>query len=453
MKLLFLFSLILPLQINIAQSTGNIYFPPKDNSTWETISPTSLGWNSQKLDELKTFLQGENTKAFIVLKDGKIAVEWYFGTFKQDSIWYWASAGKTLTAFLIGKAQEEKFLSINDASSKYLGVVWTNIPKEKEDKITIWNQLTMTSGLNDGVPDNHCTLKSCLVYLTDAGTRWAYHNAPYTLLEQVIEKATAQPINNYTVLKLKNTIGLTGAWTTVDFDNVFFSKPRSMARYGLLAMNNFVWDNQPVMNDKQFIHDMINTSQQLNKSYGYLWWLNGKGSYMLPTLQTVFNGSYAPQAPADMFAGLGKNGQIVSVSQQNGIVIVRMGVQPNSPLSDVPTLFCNQIWTKLNAAIGNSTKAVDENIIPDKFYLSQNYTNPFNPSTTINYQISKACHVTLKVYDVLGREVAKLIDEFKQPGNYSVEFRVKNEGYASGVFFYQLKAGNYSSFKKMLFIK
>jgi len=141
------------------------------------------------------------------------------------------------------------------------------------------------------------------------------------------------------------------------------------------------------------------------------------------------------------------------VSPQNGIVIVRMGVQPNSPLSDVPTLFCNQIWTKLNAAIGNSTKAVDENIIPDKFYLSQNYPNPFNPSTTINYQISKACHVTLKVYDVLGREVAKLIDEFKQPGNYSVEFRVKNEGYASGVFFYQLKAGNYSSFKKMLFIK
>ncbi len=430
----------------------SIYFPPIDNSTWQTISPATLGWNSLKLDELKTFLQAENTKAFIVLKDGKIAIEWYFDSFTQDSLWYWASAGKTLTSFLIGKAQEEKFLSINDATSKYLGVGYTSVPKDKEDKITIRHQLTMTSGLDDGVPNNHCTSKSCLTYLADAGMRWAYHNAPYTLLEQVIEKATGQPINTYTALKLKNTIGLTGTWFTIDYNNVFLSKPRSMARYGLLAMNNFVWNNQPIMNDQQYIHDMINTSQQLNKSYGYLWWLNGKQSYMLPTLQTVFNGSYAPQAPADMFAGLGKNGQIVSVSPSKGIVIVRMGNEPNSPASDVATLFCNQIWTKLNAAIGNSTHVDDENIIPNQFYLHQNFPNPFNPSTIIGYQISEASHVTLKVYDVLGREVATLVDENKPAGNHSSLF-VLSSSFSSGVYFYQLKAGNYFQTKRMMLVK
>ncbi|MGE5682868.1 MAG: serine hydrolase, partial [Bacillota bacterium] len=371
----------------------------------------------------------------------------------QDSLWYWASAGKTLTAFLIGKAQEEKLLSISEASSKYLGLGWTNAPKEKEDKITIRHQLTMTSGLDDGVPDNHCTAKSCLIYLADAGTRWAYHNAPYNLLEQVIEKASGQSINTYTALKLKSTIGLTGAWSTVDYDNVFFSKPRSMARYGLLALNNFVWDSQPVLNDKQYIHDMINSSQQLNMSYGYLWWLNGKTGYMLPTLQTVFSGSYAPQAPADMFAGLGKNGQILSVSPSKGIVIVRMGNQPNSPASDVSTLFCNQIWTALNAAIDDATGVGKTNTAPENFSLAQNYPNPFNPVTIINYQISGYSHVSLKVFDVLGREVATLVDEYKQPGLYSSQFSIVNYELPSGVYFYQLKTGNFVETKKMMVVK
>lgn len=453
MRNLLLLLIILPFQFVRAQTTGNLYFPPKDNSTWETISPVSLGWNSQKLDELKTFLKGENTKAFIILKDGRIAVEWYFDSFTQDSLWYWASAGKTLTAFLIGKAQEEKLLSISEASSKYLGVGWTSAPKEKEDKITIRHQLTMTSGLDDGVPDNHCTLKSCLIYLADAGTRWAYHNAPYTLLEKVIEKAAALPVNNYTALKLKNTIGMTGLWSTVDNDNVFFSKPRSMARFGLLALNNFVWDNQPVLNDQQYIHDMINSSQQLNLSYGYLWWLNGKASYMLPTLQTVFSGPYAPQAPADMFAGLGKNGQILSVSPGKGIVIVRMGNQPNSPASDVSTAFCSQIWALLNSAIGSSTDVEKINTIPEKFSLVQNYPNPFNPSTIISYQIPRYSHVSLKVFDIFGREVAALVDEYKQPGLYNFQFSTIKYDLPSGVYFYRLKAGDFVETKKMMVVK
>ncbi|MBI1938023.1 MAG: T9SS type A sorting domain-containing protein, partial [Ignavibacteriales bacterium] len=82
-----------------------------------------------------------------------------------------------------------------------------------------------------------------------------------------------------------------------------------------------------------------------------------------------------------------------------------------------------------------------------------NYPNPFNPSTTISYQISASSHVSLKIFDVLGREVATLVDEFKQPGSYNSQFTVQNSALMSGVYFYQLKTGKNIETKKMILVK
>ncbi|MBI3124117.1 MAG: T9SS type A sorting domain-containing protein [Ignavibacteriales bacterium] len=115
----------------------------------------------------------------------------------------------------------------------------------------------------------------------------------------------------------------------------------------------------------------------------------------------------------------------------------------------------------------NSASAIDNDVskvIPTKFSLSQNYPNPFNPETTISYKIAPLNlpkgeilqHVTLKVYDVLGREVATLVDEFKQPGNYEVAFNVKTPYMASlqsGIYFYRIQTNGYSETKKMLLLK
>ncbi|MEW6195356.1 MAG: CotH kinase family protein [Bacteroidota bacterium] len=97
--------------------------------------------------------------------------------------------------------------------------------------------------------------------------------------------------------------------------------------------------------------------------------------------------------------------------------------------------------------------------IANDFTLYQNYPNPFNPSTTIEYNVPtvettrQVVFTTLKVYDVLGREVATLVNEYQKPGRYSVEFRVQNEGCTSGIYFYKLCAGSFSQTKKMNFIK
>lgn len=407
-KLLFPFIIATALfsQKAIAQ---NIYFPAlSGTANWDTISTDSLGWCRDKIDTLYNFLQQENTKGFIVLKDGKIALEKYFGTFTKDSIWYWASAGKTITSFLVGKAQEENYLSITDTSSDYLGVGWTNCTGAQEGKITIKNQLTMTTGLDDGVPDNHCTIDTCLNYLAEAGTRWAYHNAPYTLLEKVLNTATGQTINTYTLLKLKTQTGMTGSWITVDFDNVFFSVARSMARYGLLIQNKAIWNSDTLLHDTSYITQMLNTSQTFNDSYGYLWWLNGKPSYMLPGLQAVFAGSYARHAPSDMFAGLGKNGQILSVSPDNGLVIVRMGDQPNSPLSEVPTIFCDQIWQKLNDVMCNSTNVTEPGYLQDNISI---YPNPAN--TELNVVIPTQENIVVEIFNMIGEKIISVSNQSK----------------------------------------
>ncbi|OGU67975.1 MAG: hypothetical protein A2499_13890 [Stygiobacter sp. RIFOXYC12_FULL_38_8] len=106
----------------------------------------------------------------------------------------------------------------------------------------------------------------------------------------------------------------------------------------------------------------------------------------------------------------------------------------------------------------NSTTSVNESSpeVPADFDLSQNYPNPFNPETTISYKVQAASNVSLKVYDILGNEVATLVDEFKQPGNYKVMFNVKTPYMASlpsGVYFYTLKAESFSETKRMLLIK
>jgi CubicO group peptidase (beta-lactamase class C family) len=328
-----------------------MYFPPISGTTWETITPASLGWNETELNNLYTYLQQKNTKAFIILKNGKIVSEKYFGTFTADSLWYWASAGKTMTGMLVGIAQKEGLLSINDKTSKFLGNGWTSLPAAKEDLIIIKNQLTMTTGLDDNVqPENDCTLPSCLQYKADAGNRWSYHNAPYTLLDKVVEAASGKTFNAYFQEKIRDRIGMNGAWIRSGYNNVYYSNPRSMARFGLMMLNKGQWDQTSILSDSTYFNAQTNTSQNFNLSYGYLTWLNGKASYMLPTVQAVFPGMLVPNAPADMFSALGKNDQKVYVVPSQNLVVIRMGESAGNVQLAVSS-FDNELWGYLKTII------------------------------------------------------------------------------------------------------
>ncbi|OWP75444.1 serine hydrolase domain-containing protein [Flavobacterium oreochromis] len=322
-----------------------MYFPPTSSTIWETKSINSLNWNIGALESLKTYLKDKNTKSFIILVNGRIVVEEYFNGHSANQIWQWNSAGKTLTSVLTGIAQQEGLLNINDKVSKYLGTGWTNTPAEKENLISCKHLLSMTSGIDD--QQGEMTDPANLIYKADAGTRWAYHNIFQKQMD-VIANASNLTFDNYFNLKLKNKIGMDGSWYHGTIYRIYYSSTRSMARFGLLALNKGKWKNEQIINDL-FFNESISSSQNINQAYGYFWWLNGKKSFMIPNSQTVFNGYLIPNGPLDMYVAMGAADQRIYIIPSKKMVVIRMGESSNSntALSD----FDNELWIKINALI------------------------------------------------------------------------------------------------------
>jgi CubicO group peptidase (beta-lactamase class C family) len=282
----------------------------------------------------------------MVLHDGKIVIESYFNNHNATSPWYWASAGKTLTTAITGIAESEGFININNKVSDYLGNGWTSAPLDKEHLITCKNLLSMTSGLNDALGNN--VSPDNLQYIADAGTRWAYHNV-YVKLQDVVAQSTGVSWDNYFNTRLKNRIGMTGAWIASDDFNVYWSNTRSMARFGLLIYANGAWSNEQII-PADFLNDAVNTSQNLNQAYGYMWWLNGKSTYRLPQTQFQFNGSLIPDALNDMYCALGRDDQKIYIVPSKKLVVVRMG-EPADEANFALSGFDNELWLRINALV------------------------------------------------------------------------------------------------------
>lgn len=327
--------------------TESMYFPSNTSSSWETKPFSSLGWNQNAVQPLKDFLTQKNTKSFMILVNGRIVMEEYFNGHSATSSWEWNSAGKTLVATTTGIAQQEGLLNINHKASDYLGTAWTSMPLPKENLITVRHLLTMTSGNDD---TKQYVIKSNLTYVADAGTRWAYSNI-FQKLTDVVANASKKPFETYFNEKLKTKIGMDGYWNFGTIFTIYHSTTKSMARFGLLALNKGKWNTEQIISESFFTESMT-TSQNINPSYGYLWWLNGKTSFMTPGKQTVYQGYLVPNAPVDMYAAMGANDQRIYVIPSKKMVVIRMGeasdpANPNFAVSG----FDNALWEKINAVI------------------------------------------------------------------------------------------------------
>ena len=121
--------------------------------------------------------------------------------------------------------------------------------------------------------------------------------------------------------------------------------------------------------------------------------------------------------------------------------------------SDKKTLYITTNSNLLKIRLVSTGIEEHGNNLPDHFELYPNYPNPFNPTTAISYQISTACQVTLKVFNLLGKEIDTLVNEIKQPGVYNSQFSIHNFNFPSGIYFYTLRAGNFSQTRKMVVMK
>jgi CubicO group peptidase (beta-lactamase class C family) len=404
----------------------SLYYPPLTGSVWDSLSATQLGWcTGAPIDSLYSFLNLRNTKAFLVLKDGKIVLEKYFGNHTVDSNWYWASAGKTLTAFAVGVAQEKGLLNIQDKTSQYLSTGWTICTPQQEDSITIWHQLTMTTGLDDNVPDDNCTVDTCLIYKASAGNRWAYHNAPYRLLHDVVDSSSSSTWNGFLTQEIKSKCGMNGTF----FNGVYYSTARSMARFGLVLLGKGKWGATSILGDTVFLNNMANTSQNKNLGYGYLTWLNGKSSYMLPQSQLVVNGPLVPNAPADMYAAIGKDGQIINVVPSKNLVVIRMGNNPNDGAL-VTTVFNNDLWSYLNAVICTPS---DVNTVQAEQPRLEIYPNPSTDLTRIRVPNSNEKDRKLIVTNMQGQ----LVYQVAIGSNAQITF-LNTSGWGKGLYVIRL---------------
>jgi len=180
------------------------------------------------------------------------------------------------------------------------------------------------------------------------------------------------------------------------------------------------------------------TTLERNGTPNFVAWANvdSNGTFTIPN---VPKGILYPVAAKDV----DNDGQI---NPDKGIDVVAIvdSIDVESSVTGV-----NLIFTRTTTSVGEILS------VPSKFSLAQNYPNPFNPSTKIQYTIGNASLVSLKVYDVLGREVATLVNSLQEAGSYTIPFGVNNGtlGFSSGVYFYRLQAGSFVSTKKLILMK
>jgi CubicO group peptidase (beta-lactamase class C family) len=182
---------------------------------------------------------------------------------------------------------------------------------------------------------------------------------------------------------------------------------------------------------------MLNTSQQLNKSYGYLWWLNGKSSYLVPQSQFIFNGPMFPNAPSETITAVGKDGQFLNIVPSKNMVWLRMGNSTDA--SSVPFLLNDRIWEYINKLDCNITNADDA----ESFNEVRIYPNPsFN---IFNFSSKQK---TNKV--VVSNLSGQLILEQKP---YDYNFNLDLSHYPSGIYFIKMTMDNGNLFYKKISLK
>lgn len=418
--------LLLVLLLNFIGKSQSLYFPPTIGNVWDSILPSNLNYCQARIDSLYNYLQSKDTKSFIILKDGKRVLEKYFGTYTRDSLWYWASASKSLAGLITGVAQQKGYININNKVSDYLGTGWTIAPLAKENLISIKHLISMTSGLQDAPPlpcDNEDTAKSCLTYLADAGTRWAYHTGAYRKVQDIVSNAVGQNYNLVTNNWIESKTGMNGLW----FQQVYYSNARDMARFGLLNLNKGIWNTDTILKDTTYFKTMVNSSQNLNLAYGYLWWLNGKATGMAPGFQIVFPGTLMSNAPSDMYAALGKNDQKIYVVPSQNLVVVRQGNTAGG-FNLAASAFDNVLWDYINK-LDCSVTTISDN--ENKFYAL--YPNPV--TTILNIDNTNSTLNKISVYDIYG----KLIYNYCNPAlAISIDFT----DFAKGVYVIELEHNN-----------
>ncbi len=316
-----------------------------DPSPWETTAPAAAGLDAAKLENVAAVAKKGKSDCLAVARDGKLAGEWYFAEGRREKAQPVWSATKSFTSVLVGIAQDDGALSLDDKASKWIDE-WKGTPAEE---VTVRDLLSNVSGREWSFQTDYRRLLRSrdrtkfaigLKQQHEPGEVWVYNNSAIQTLQRVLQEATGKDVTRFAEERLFDPLGMSRtamgtdrAGNTQTFMGIT-STCRDMARFGQLMLQNGKWQGRQIVSAAYVEAATGRPSTKLNAAYGYLWWLNRPGTIRGPVAATDLGGARAPEAargpmvpgaPPRMYWALGLGNQLIQIDPGTRTVVVRLG--------------------------------------------------------------------------------------------------------------------------------
>ena len=291
---------------------------------WRTVRPDAAGLDPSALRPIARDARRAGSTCLLVARGDRIAGEWYWhgGTAGEAVAGF--SVTKSVTSTLVGIAEAEGALDIDDRAAKYVDL-WRGTPAAavtvrdllSNDSGREWSRMTDYAGLI--LAEDRTSYAVGLRQADRPGVVWDYNNAAIQTLDRVLTTATGMSTADYAEERLFGPLGMVDTRMTGDSSGLSTSTAfglettcRDLARFGLLFESGGAWQGEQIVPTSWVEEAVGGPSQRLNPDYGLLWWLNG-------------DGSLAPGAPLDAYAAIGFGGQVLLVDPGSDTVVVRLG--------------------------------------------------------------------------------------------------------------------------------
>lgn len=336
-----------------AQHDSALYFP--SHSEWEAVDPEAVGWDSKALDAALQLAGRRQSSGVVILHRGRIMAERYWNTDSFPSSYQRyrtgadaqgraiedvASAQKSLVAILTGLAHQKGLIELDDPISQYLGLGWSKANESQEKAISIRHLLSMSSGLGTDYSYQH-----------PAGQKWLYNTPVYHRLMDVLVAASGMDRDEITRTWLSDALGMEYTrwtrrpWASADIAVGLSTSARELAKLGLFIQAGGQWQGKTIL-EEAFLHAMLQPSQDSNRSYGYLWWLNGYDAELNIRGEPQAPAWLIPDAPQDLVAMQGANDRKLYLVPSMDLVVVRLGFRGQAEGVN----FNNAFWAELMKA-------------------------------------------------------------------------------------------------------
>lgn len=283
---------------------------------WQTAAPASQEVDPEKLDRVRSWLQDHGSKTGLVIRHGRIVGEWYFNEAKADSRFIVYSTTKSFASTAAGLVIADGKLTLDTK----IGTVLPKVLPAGKENVTVRQIISMSTGLhnNPQINDHPERFKYSLYEAPmdfAPGTKWDYNNTGLALLAPLVREAAGQDIDQIMNARVFQPIGITAddwSWEHPNgYPNPYSAlhiTGRALARYGLLFLRQGKWQDKQVI-DSKWVTAATGPSQDLDKSYGYLWWNNTTGKW--------------PGVPQDAYAALGRFDNSMLIVPSLDLVVIR----------------------------------------------------------------------------------------------------------------------------------